>query len=85
MGRFFQPVRRLYRNFFRHQLIPAIRGVFPEVEQNLLDNIARFRDSYILFRQSAEEHKKLLEKAGESMRIAVGEIKKDGCFENRVI
>ena len=29
-GRFFQPVRRLYRNFFRHQLIPAIRGVFPK-------------------------------------------------------
>jgi len=65
------------RNFFRHQLIPAIRGVFPEVEQNLLDNIARFRDSYILFRQSAEEHKKkLLEKSGESMRIAVRKLRK---------
>jgi len=29
------------RNFFRNQLLPQIKEVFPQVEENLLHNIAR--------------------------------------------
>src|SRR5215207_4600033 len=30
------------RNFFRNDLLPSIRSVFPQVEENILDNIERF-------------------------------------------
>ncbi len=31
------------RNFFRNELIPAIKKVYPQVEENLLNNIERFQ------------------------------------------
>src|SRR5450755_4470878 len=33
------------RNYFRNQLIPAVEKVFPRVEENLLNNIERFKDT----------------------------------------
>ena len=37
------------RNYFRNQLIPSIQKVFPEVEENLLNNIERFKEAEILY------------------------------------
>jgi tRNA(Ile)-lysidine synthase len=60
------------RNFFRNQLIPSVQKVFPQVEDNLLDNIDRFRDIEMLYRQSIDLHKKsLVEKKGNEIHLPV--------------
>ncbi len=60
------------RNYFRNQLIPSIQKVFPRAEDNLLDNIERFKDIETLYQQSILLHKKkLLEKKGEEIHIPV--------------
>lgn len=48
------------RNYFRNKLIPSIQEVFPAVEDNLLDNISRFRDIGTLYRLSVNNLKKRL-------------------------
>jgi len=60
------------RNYFRHQLIPIIKEVFPQVEYNIINNMLRFQDIEILYHQSILLHKKkLLEKKGEEIHIPV--------------
>lgn len=60
------------RNYFRNQLIPSIQKVFPEVENNLLNNIERFRDTEILYHQAISFHKKkLVEFNGNEIHIPV--------------
>jgi len=60
------------RNFFRNQLIPAIKKVFPKVEDNLINNLGRFKEIEILYTQSISNHKKkLLEQKGEEVHIPV--------------
>ena len=60
------------RNYFRNQLIPSIQKVFPEVEDNLLHNIERFKDTEILYQQAVQLHKKkLLEYKGNEIHIPV--------------
>ena len=60
------------RNYFRNQLIPSIQKVFPQAEDNLLDNIKRFKDTEILYRQSILLHtKRLLEQKGEETHIPI--------------
>ena len=60
------------RNYFRNQLIPSIQKVYPKVEDNLKDNINRFREIDILYQQSIVVHKKkLLEYKGEEIHIPV--------------
>ena len=49
------------RNYFRHQMIPDIQKVFLHVEENLMNNIERFNEIEILYRQSIELHKKKLQ------------------------
>ncbi|MEP6616507.1 MAG: tRNA lysidine(34) synthetase TilS [Ginsengibacter sp.] len=60
------------RNYFRNELIPGIEKVFPQVEQNLFSNIARFSDIEILYRQALDAHrKKMLEYKGAEVHIPV--------------
>lgn len=60
------------RNYFRNQLIPDLQKVFPQVENNLLNNIDRFREVEMLYRQSVDLHKKkLVEQKGKEMHIPV--------------
>ena len=60
------------RNYFRNQLIPGLQKVFPQVEDNLMHNIDRFRDIEILYRQSVDLiRKKLLEQKGNEIHIPV--------------
>ena len=60
------------RNYFRHQLIPSIQKVFPQVEENLINNIERFKEIEILYHQSIDLHqKKLLEQKGNEIHIPV--------------
>jgi tRNA(Ile)-lysidine synthase len=60
------------RNYFRHNIIPAIEKVFPEAIGNIAQNIQRFSETEILFRQAIEMHKKnLLELKGAEVHIPV--------------
>jgi tRNA(Ile)-lysidine synthase len=65
------------RNFFRNTLLPQIREVFPQAEENLLHNIERFSGTAILYRQSVEQHlKKLVEHKNNEWHIPVLKWKK---------
>ncbi|MEP7254667.1 MAG: tRNA lysidine(34) synthetase TilS [Ferruginibacter sp.] len=60
------------RNYFRNQLIPDLQKVFPQVEDNLMDNLQRFGEIEILYQQSVDLHKKkLLEQKGNEIHIPV--------------
>lgn len=48
------------RNYFRNELIPGVQKVFPMVEQNLINNIDRFREAQVLYQQAVELHKSKL-------------------------
>ncbi|MFZ9661538.1 MAG: tRNA lysidine(34) synthetase TilS [Chitinophagaceae bacterium] len=49
------------RNYFRLKVIPLIKEVFPEVDANLRDNLVRFREAEILYRDAVQmKMKKLL-------------------------
>jgi tRNA(Ile)-lysidine synthase len=65
------------RNYFRHQVIPMVRQLFPDVINNMADNIARFREIEVLYLQSVERNKlKLLEPKGNEVHIPVLKLKK---------
>lgn len=65
------------RNFFRHQLIPLVQETYPSALQNLADNIGRFREIELIYRQAVEQQKKkLLEYKGSEIHIPVLKLKK---------
>ncbi len=65
------------RNFFRNQLLPQIKEVFPQVEENLLHNIARFSEVSELYHQSVTQHiHKLLEQKENEWHVPVLKWKK---------
>lgn len=60
------------RNFFRNELLPSIKKVYPNVEENLLDNIERFKKINALYQSSVEElKKKMCEKLASEVRIPI--------------
>jgi tRNA(Ile)-lysidine synthase len=60
------------RNYFRNQLIPSLQKVFPQAEENLLDNIERFKDIDMMYQQALHLHKKkLIEYKGNEVHIPV--------------
>ena len=60
------------RNYFRNQLIPDLQKVFPQVEDNLMNNIERFKEIELLYQQSVNiTKKKLLEQKGNEIHIPV--------------
>ncbi|CAN5487910.1 tRNA lysidine(34) synthetase TilS [soil metagenome] len=65
------------RNFFRLQLIPAIKEAYPNAENNLLSNLERFKEAEVLYKQSVDLHKqKLVEQKGSEWHIPVLKLKK---------
>ena len=65
------------RNFFRNQLLPQIKEVFPQVEENLLHNIDRFQEVSELYQRSVDQLvQKLLEQKGNEWQIPVLKWKK---------
>lgn len=60
------------RNYFRLQLIPALKKVFPGVEENLQQNITRFNEVELLYRQAVTAQlEKLVEPKGNEWHIPV--------------
>jgi tRNA(Ile)-lysidine synthase len=65
------------RNYFRNSFIPFVKKVYPNAEDNLLDNIERFREIEILYRQSIEKQKnQLLTLKEDEIHIPVLKLKK---------
>jgi tRNA(Ile)-lysidine synthase len=64
------------RNFFRNELIPAIKKVYPEADENLLNNIARFKEINTFYQASIEKAKEAVcEHAGAELRIPIRKLK----------
>jgi tRNA(Ile)-lysidine synthase len=60
------------RNFFRLNFLPGIQRYFPKVEDNLLNNIERFKEAGTLYRQAVEiNKKKLLQQKGNEFFIPI--------------
>jgi tRNA(Ile)-lysidine synthase len=60
------------RNFFRNEIIPAIGKVFPQVKENLQDNINRFKEIEKLYQISVIGiKKKLCKPKGKEIHIPV--------------
>jgi tRNA(Ile)-lysidine synthase len=66
---------KYHRNYFRNQLLPIIRNILPQAEENLADNLRRFRDIELLYQQAIQKHKKrLLEYKGAEVHIPVARL-----------
>ena len=60
------------RNYFRLQLLPAVKQVFANTEDNLLANIDRFKEAEILYKQAVALHKsKLVEQKGNEWHVPI--------------
>jgi tRNA(Ile)-lysidine synthase len=60
------------RNFFRNELIPQLQKVFPQVEENLLNNMQRLQQTNALYKELVEGLKKKICKVkGEEVHIPV--------------
>lgn len=60
------------RNNIRHHLIPLAERIFPNVVENLHNNIRRFSEAEILYQQAIDNYrKKLIEKRQEDFYIPV--------------
>lgn len=65
------------RNYLRNKIIPSLAEIYPKLVDNLANNIDRFKEIEILYRQSTDQHKKkLLEKKGNEIHIPVLKLKK---------
>jgi tRNA(Ile)-lysidine synthetase, N-terminal domain len=65
------------RNYFRHQVIPLVQKIYPEVENNLAANLRRFADMETLYEQAMALHrKKLCEVRGQETHIPVLKLQK---------
>jgi tRNA(Ile)-lysidine synthase len=60
------------RNFFRNELIPSLKNIFPQVEENLLSNLERFKRSKALYQAgTAAILSSISKKEGRTTRIPV--------------
>ncbi len=71
------------RNFFRNEIIPAISKVYPQVKDNLGDNIKRFKEIEKLYQLSIGEiKKKLCKQKGKEVHIPVKQLI---AYDNRAL
>jgi tRNA(Ile)-lysidine synthase len=64
------------RNFFRNELMPMLKKVYPSVEENLLDNVSRFKRIDALYKIGLEKIKKeVIEINGAEVVIPIHKLK----------
>ena len=57
-------------------MLPAVSKVFPQVEENILRNIARLQEAEQLYTQAIAQHlKKLVVQKGREMHVPVLKLK----------
>ncbi len=65
------------RNFVRHQVVPLMKTIYPQVETNLLGNIERFKEIELIYNASVAQTKaKLMEIKGNESHIPILKLKK---------
>lgn len=65
------------RNFVRHQVVPLMKTIYPQVEANLLGNIERFKEIELIYNASIAQTKlKLVEVKGNEQHIPILKLKK---------
>lgn len=65
------------RNFIRHQIIPLMQTIYPQVTDNLSANIERFKEVEMVYQQSINQTKsKLVEVKGNEVHIPILKLKK---------
>ena len=65
------------RNYFRKAIIPAMDKIFPQVRENISNNIERFKEVAELYSQAVEViKKKLIEVSGSEVRVPVLKLEK---------
>ncbi|MEO5945616.1 MAG: tRNA lysidine(34) synthetase TilS [Chitinophagaceae bacterium] len=63
------------RNYFRNEIIPAISKIYPQVKDNLQDNINRFKEIEKLYQLSVGElKKKICKQKGNEIYIPVNKL-----------
>jgi tRNA(Ile)-lysidine synthase len=63
------------RNLFRHEIIPVISKVYPQVNENLNDNINRFKEIERLYKLAVSDiKKKLVKEKGSEWHIPVKQL-----------
>jgi tRNA(Ile)-lysidine synthase len=63
------------RNFFRHDILPAIEKVYPQVRENLYDNLRRFQSIDALYREATQQLiQKLVRRKGNELHIPVKQL-----------
>jgi tRNA(Ile)-lysidine synthase len=63
------------RNLFRNEIIPAVSKVYPQVKENLKDNINRFKEIEKLYQLGVSEiKKKLFKQKGNEIHIPVKQL-----------
>jgi tRNA(Ile)-lysidine synthase len=71
------------RNLFRNEIIPVINKVYPQVKENLTDNINRFKEIEKLYKLSVGEiKKKLCKQKGREVHIPVKQLM---AYQNRAL
>jgi tRNA(Ile)-lysidine synthase len=64
------------RNYFRNFLLPLVNEKYPAAEENLYNNIQRFKEAELLYQQAIAVHKKkLLQVKGAEVHIPVLRLK----------
>ena len=65
------------RNFVRHQIVPLMKTIYPQVDDNLLANIERFKEIELIYNTSIDQTKaKLIEAEGNEQHIPILKLKK---------
>ncbi len=63
------------RNLFRHEIIPAISKVYPQLNENLAENISRFKEIEKLYKLAVGDiKKKLIKEKGSEWHIPVKQL-----------
>jgi len=63
------------RNFFRNDFLPSLQKSYPQVEQNLLSNIDRFKDADALYQYAVQSlKKKLCKSRGNEIHIPIKQL-----------
>ena len=65
------------RNFVRHQVMPLMKTIYPQVGDNLLGNIERFKEIELIYSASIQQTKsKLIEVKGNESHIPILKLKR---------
>jgi tRNA(Ile)-lysidine synthase len=65
------------RNFFRQHIIPLVEQVYPGTQENLRNNMPRFREVEFLYREAVDMHlRKLITRNGKDLMIPVEKLRK---------